>query len=220
MKRLLLVMMTLALLAASAVCLAQTDCPITMDEAQIFHFCGLDWQADVDTIVEAIQDTLGYKAYLIGETVYDGLRFMAPEGIAQFPGLTDECYLAMVALIPQPDGSWWLECQLTPKNVVFDNATHAANWFVDVNAALQDALGIDWISGLQVLYPDEYTGERTVGNQSTYGELMDAWRQAVEVEGVNVDVLIYFNNMILSLEAMDINGAPHYTSWLQLFASE
>ena len=216
MKKILCAVMMLVLMATAANCLAEESGLLGIDDQSVIHFCNLPWDADPGTVVATITSVTGLEPRMNSDNIYDGLMF-GPSRLIQLPELSEDCYLVLVGLGPQQDGSWWVECQLVPAQLTFDNAMHAVDWFFDVNVGLWYSLGLSGVTGVQVLYPQGYTGERTIETQPTYGEMFEAWARAVDDDGVYASLLMAYGNAVLALESMEYDGSVVYSCWLTLY---
>ena len=217
MKRVLCAVMLLVLTAAAVNGMAEASGLFSQDEQGVIHFCDLAWDADLDTVVETIENATGLEAWMNGDSVEDGLLFVDSD-LIQLPELSEDCYLVLIGLGPEADGNWWVECQLVPERGQFVSATQAADLFFDVNAGFMHLLDLDVFEGVQVLYPEDYAGERIIDEQETYGGLLDAWIETVEEEGVCVDLIMYYGNATIALESLELEGNPMlYTCWLTMY---
>ena len=217
MKRVLCAVIALALMAVAVNGLAQASGLFSKDEQGVIHFCDLPWDADLNTVVETIEAATGLEAWANGDSIQDGLLFLARD-LIQLPELSGDCYLVLIGLGSEEDGSWWVECQLVPDQAQFGSATQAANLFFDVNFGFMYSLDIDKPDGIQVSYPQDYAGDRAIENQETYGEILDTWVKTVDEEGVCASLAMFYGNAMLSLESMELEGnATLYSCWLMLY---
>lgn len=215
MKKLACIVSVLVFLALAGNCFAE-DAFLSMDSRSIFHFCGLDWNADFEEAVAVIGAATGRVGSASSNGVYSAVSFPPADGSAlpSFPGLPDDCCYPIIS-VAQDESEWWLECQLSPPEIRFATATDAATWFLYVNYSMQEALGLSGVSSVRVEYPD---GRGTVfgPDDYSYGDLLATWVYMVDEEGEELYMVFCYNNMELTLEAEDYGDGPFYSCWLMM----
>lgn len=190
-------------------------CLITKDEASVFYICDLPWDSDVITAVSTLESAVNMSAYADGTTHSATLYPNAEIGL--FPGLTSNCYMPLMNVYPAHTDDWWLECQIAPDHLTFDSAHEAAEWFSGVWSKLKTALDLPEPSGIQVSYPESFTGEQTVRDTDPPEEMLRNWAEAIDrgIDGITIQV--WYSNMAICLEhAMDADGSEHIISWIIL----
>lgn len=191
------------------------SCPITVSEDLTFTFCDLPWNSGPDAIVATVEDVTGMHAYLNTSNIYDGL-VCSPETVELFPGLSDDAYLPRINITPEADGTWWMEFQVSPADIDFASPAEAAEWFLRMWNALQSTLSLPAPSAVEVIYPDNYEGERTVRPTDAPETYLAAWAETVQNGIDELIIRIRYNNMTLTLEYGVYAWQDFTTCWIIL----
>lgn len=189
-------------------CLHYLDCFGGREATDDFLFCGLDWDTDLDTALRTIAANTNRQMEDAGNGSYMGVNY---DG-SPFWGLnSNECFLTLISVISEENG-WWVECQLTPEQIVFEDEQEAAAWFTRVWQSL------DWEEHEPSTYTFELEGQgQAVGSAE---ELISLWQDAAAGDAESVYAFVTFNNLTLSLEK-DLYGDESYIScWLALVPGE
>ena len=190
---------------------------ISVDDYSVFYFSDLPWDSDLDTVASAIKDKTGMKVYMNSDNIYDGLVCYPEKRMRRFPGLTSDCYLAAVNVYPEPDDTWWLECQIAPSDVKFKSPSEAADWFSSVWRKLAEKLDLPYPSDIKVVYPKSFKGTKTVRATDSPSEYLDAWAKAIEGGTQGISIRIVYNNMTLALENAVLGDGTSFNScWIIL----
>lgn len=220
MKRMLCAIVILALIVLAGSCIAESSSGfLSVDSQGVVHFCGLDWNAGFIEVVTTIEEATGRTGEAAGGEGQTAMTFIHNQGtLKSFPGLPSDCCYPMITAVMNPDGSWWMECQLARETIRFDDAVDAANWFHAVNAALQGTLGVSEMNYVRMEYWDRNTGE---GIGVTYGAedyeaQLENWVRDVSTNGAFITFVLNYNNLELSLEVGQYEDAPFYSCWLIL----
>ncbi len=168
-----------------------------------FLFCQLDWDTDLDTALRTIAANTERRMELTANGSYMGMA-----SGKNFWGLnSNECYLTLCTVVPE-DGGWWLECQITPENVTFEDEEQAASWFARVWSSL------NW----EKHDAPRFTLETAQGAQAFEDEtgLIERWISAVQAGEEGVYASIAINNLTLSLEKDVYGDMSIISSWIKL----
>lgn len=196
----------------------QEDCLITRnDDSYVFYFCNLSWDSILDMVVAITENATGMHTYLNGSDIYDGLSCYPEKEAQLFPGLTDDCYLPLASIYPQTDGTWWIEFQISPKEISFESPVAAAEWFSRVWKKLEQVLALSKPSSVEIDYPSGYTGERIASSSATPDEYIYTWTKSVSEGADNLRLYIEYGNLTLSLEHMALDDGGEFIScWIML----
>ena len=201
--------------AVSQDAVSSRPCLITVDDDFVFSFCDLPWDSELDTIVMTVEDATGMHTYLNTSNIYDGLGCY-PETMSRFPGLSEDAYLPIININPEADGSWWMECQVAPAAIDFESPAEAAEWFLRMWNALAATLSLPEPDAIDVIYPSDYEGERTVRTTDAPEAYLTAWAQTVQ-DGIDeLNIRIRYNNMTLTLEHGVYGWQSFTTCWIIL----
>ena len=177
----------------------------------IWRFCGIDWEMDAQSALEAIMQATGKEMEYNQEGVYVGISM---QEFLMNGTTVPECFMPLCTFSVTED-VWQVECQLAPEAIRFESAEAAIDWY---DSVARNALHLANTGATESERYCLYAGESFVDDLG-WDEMLEAWLKAA---GHGAHDAVYGwvedGNLRFSIEMDTIEGDRYITCWLVLEA--
>ena len=177
----------------------------------IWRFCGIDWEMDAQSALEAIMQATGKEMEYNQEGVYVGISM---QEFLMNGTTVPECFMPLCTFSVTED-VWQVECQLAPEAIRFESAEAAIDWY---DSVARNALHLANTGATESERYCLYAGESFVDDLG-WDEMLEAWLKAAD-HGAHDAVYgwVEDGNLRFSIEMDTIEGDRYITCWLVLEA--